>query len=94
MLDTPPSQNIHTFLLLRLIGEWLEIITLNEQIRAAMLHANVNVTELAKQFGTSQSSMTQRLKKGKFTKEELKRIADILGCEYISIFKFPDGREY
>lgn len=71
-----------------------EIITLDEQVRAAMLHADINITELSKRFGISQPNMTKRLKVGKFTKEELKRIADILGCEYISEFKFPDGYRY
>jgi len=59
-----------------------------------MLHANINITELAKRFGTSQPNMTKRLQVGKFTKEELNKIAEILGCEYISVFKFPDGKEY
>lgn len=59
-----------------------------------MLHANINITELAERFGTSQPNMTQRLKNGKFTKEELYKIAEILGCEYVSVFKFPDGKEY
>lgn len=59
-----------------------------------MLHAGINITELAKQFGTSQPNMTKRLKVGKFTKEELKKIADILGCEYISEFRFSDGYRY
>lgn len=59
-----------------------------------MLHANINITELAERFGISQPNMTQRLKNGKFTKEELNRIAKIMGCEYISLFKFPDGEEY
>lgn len=72
----------------------MEIIGTEEQIRTAMLHAGISITELAKRFGTSQPNMTKRLKVGKFTKEELNRIADILGCEYISVFKFPDGKEY
>lgn len=72
----------------------MEIITTDEQIRSAMLHAGINITELAKRFGISQPNMTQRLKNGKFTKEELHKIADILECEYISVFKFPDGKEY
>lgn len=59
-----------------------------------MLHAGINITELAKRFGTSQPNMTKRLKVGKFTKEELNQIAEILGCDYISTFKFPDGKEY
>lgn len=71
-----------------------KIITLNEQVRSAMLHADITITELANRFGISQPNMTKRLKVGKFTKEELKKIADILGCEYISVFKFPDGKEY
>lgn len=71
-----------------------KIITIDEQIRSAMLHAGINITELARQFGTSQPNMSKRLKVGKFTKEELKKIADILGCEYILEFKFPDGYKY
>lgn len=49
----------------------MEIITLDEQVRSAMLHAGINITELADRFGISQPNMTQRLKRGKFTKEEL-----------------------
>lgn len=70
------------------------IITIDEQVRTAMLHAGINITELAARFGTSQPNMSKRLKIGKFKKEELERIAEILGCEYISCFRFPDGKEY
>lgn len=59
-----------------------------------MLHAGINITELADRFGISQPNMTQRLKRGKFTKEELQKIANILGCEYISEFIFSDGHKY
>lgn len=70
------------------------IITIQEQIKTAAIHANVSITELAKQFGISQPGFTQRMKTGKFTKEELEKIASILGCEYFSCFRFPDGKEY
>lgn len=59
-----------------------------------MLHADINITELSKRFGTSQPNMTKRLKRGKLTREEMEKIADILGCEYVSVFRFPDGKEY
>lgn len=70
------------------------IITIQEQIKTAAIHANISITELAKQFGISQPGFTQRMKTGKFTKEELEKIAKIMGCEYFSYFRFPDGKEY
>ncbi len=69
-------------------------ITIQEQIKTACIHANISITELAKQFGISQPGFSQRMKTGKFTREELEKIAGILDCEYISYFKFPDGKEY
>lgn len=48
----------------------VRISTTDEQIRSAMLHAGINMTELASRFGTSQPNMTKRLKVGKFTKEK------------------------
>lgn len=70
------------------------IITIQEQIKTALVHSGMSLTELAKQFGISQPGFTQRMKTGKFTKAELEKIASILGCEYISCFRFPDGKEY
>lgn len=66
-------------------------IIVKDQIKAACIHANVSITELANRFGISQSGFSQRMKTGKFSREEMERIAAILGCEYISYFKFPDG---
>lgn len=71
-----------------------KILTVQEQIKTAAIHADISITELAKRFGISQPGFSQRMKTGKFTREELERIASILGCEYISYFKFPDGKEY
>lgn len=72
----------------------MEKITIQEQIKTASIHANISLTELATKFGISQSGFSQRMKTGKFTKQELEKIASILGCEYISMFRFPDGKEY
>ena len=68
--------------------------TIQEQIKTAAIHANVNLVNIAKAFGVSQSAFSQRMKTGKFTREELEKIALILGCEYISFFRFSDGKEY
>lgn len=66
-------------------------LTIKEQIKTACIHANMTLTELAEQMGMSQQSLTNRLKTGKFTKEELEKIAAIMGCKYRSYFEFSDG---
>lgn len=42
----------------------------------------------------STSSLIQRMKTGKFTKQELEIMAKAMGCEYVSYFHFPDGKKY
>lgn len=44
-------------------------------------------------MGMSQSSISNRLKTGKFTQAELEKMASIMGCEYHSVFVFPDGNK-
>lgn len=53
--------------------------------------AGITVTELGRQLGMSQQSISNRLKTGKFTQEELEKMAKIMGCEYHSFFIFPNG---
>lgn len=55
--------------------------------------AGISVTELGRRLGMSQQSMSNRLKTGKFTQEELERMGKALGAEYRSGFYFPDGNK-
>lgn len=71
-----------------------KMATVQEQIKMSCIHANMTMTELAKAFGISQSGFSQRVKTGKFSREEMERIASILGCDYVSYFEFPDGKKY
>lgn len=52
----------------------------------------MSLTELGKQMGMSQQTFSSRLKVGKFRQDELEKMAEILGCKYISIFEFPNGQ--
>ena len=67
-------------------------ITIQQRVKAACDIAGISVTELGKRMGMSQSSISKRLNTGKFTQEEYEKMAEILGCKYISIFEFPDGQ--
>ena len=66
---------------------------ISTKIKLALTYAKVSEAELARRIGTSSQALGQRLKTGKFTSEELDKIADVIGAEYFFGFKFPDGTE-
>ena len=57
----------------------------------ALAYKNISEAELARSIETSPSAFNQRMKTGKFTSEELEKIAAALGAEYFFGFKFEDG---
>ena len=60
----------------------------------ALVYSGMTKTELSVKLGyASIQAFNQRFKTGKFTKEELEKIGSALGAEYISCFKFPDGKQ-
>lgn len=67
-------------------------MNIKQKVLVACDIAGISMTELGRRLGMSQSAFSQRLKTGKFTQEELENMADILGCKYISVFQFPDGK--
>lgn len=66
-------------------------MTIQQKIDMACAHAGMSRAELARQLGTSPPAFQQRFNRGKFTQEELEKMAHIMGAEYISQFKFPNG---
>ena len=64
---------------------------IQQQIKEACDVAGITVTELGKQMGMSQQSISNRVKTGKFTKEEYQRMAQIMGAKFTFQFEFPDG---
>lgn len=71
----------------------MDILSIKQKIEAACKVAGISVTELGRRIGLSQSAFSQRLKRGKFTQEELEKMAKELGAKYFSGFSFPDGTE-
>ena len=66
-------------------------MTVKEKVKAACSVAGITATELGIRMGMSQQNFSKRLSVGKFTPDEYKKMADILGCKYVSRFEFPDG---
>ena len=61
------------------------------QFKGALSKAEITMGELANRLGYSRQNLNVRIERNKFTDEELKQIAEILGCKYVCYFEFPDG---
>ncbi len=64
-----------------------------KKIKLAITYAGISEAELARRIGTSSQAFGQRLKTGKFSTDELNKIADVLGANYFFGFRFNDGTE-
>lgn len=69
------------------------MLDMKTKLKMAEARAGISETELAKRLGTSPQALNQRLKTGKFTPEDLEKIAEALGAEFVFKFRFPDGTE-
>ena len=67
--------------------------TIKQKVEVACSLAGITITELGTRLGMSQQLMSNRLKTGKFTQEELEQMGKALGAEYKSGFYFPDGNK-
>ena len=69
-------------------------ITIQKKIDMALSYCgSVTKKDIADKLGVTPSAFVQRLKTGKFTQEELEEIASVMDAEYVSYFKFKDGKE-
>lgn len=66
-------------------------ITIQQKISGAMAASGKTQQEIASAFGISQQAFSQRLKTGKFTQQELEKMAEIMGCKWHSFFEFPNS---
>lgn len=71
------------------------INTIQQKIDMACAYAGISKAELSRKLGykTPQSFQT-RYNTGKFTQEELAKIAEVTGGKYISLFEYPDGTSF
>jgi len=65
----------------------------SKQVRAAIAYAGETISSIAEKAGTSRQNLTQRLNRNGLHPADLEKIAQAIGAEYISIFRFPDGKE-
>lgn len=66
-------------------------MTIAQKISMALSYKSMSQSELARQIGTTPQNLSQKIKRNTLTKEELERIAEILGAIWKAEFEFPDG---
>lgn len=68
-------------------------MTTSTLVKMAMAYKRVSVAELARRLGTTREALRQRLSRETLKPQDLKKIAEVLGAEFVMTFRFPDGKE-
>lgn len=68
-------------------------MAMSEKIRIALLKRKMSITELATNLGTSQSNLSNKLKRDNFSEKELIEIANILNCDFRGTLVMRDTGE-
>lgn len=66
-------------------------MNIEQKVNMALAYKGMSQAELARLIGMSPANFNKRLKVGKFSIDELQKIAEALGGNYIFGFEFPDG---
>lgn len=66
-------------------------MTIEQKINMALSYKGISQAELARKINTTPSNLNQKVKRNTLTKEELEKIAEVLGAVWRAEFEFPDG---
>ncbi len=67
---------------------------IGKKVKLALAYIGISEAELARRLEISPQSLNKRLKTGKFTAEELEKIAAALGASFALSFTFSDGTSF
>ena len=68
-------------------------MAVSEQIKILCVKLNISVSELARLYGSSPQAFSQKMKRERFTPDELKEVAAAAGGKFESSFILPDGEK-
>ena len=66
-------------------------MNISEQIKVLCVRCNVSEAELARRLGKSPQSFNSKMKRERFTIDDLEEIADALGGEFVRYFILANG---
>ena len=65
--------------------------SVQQQIFLATAYRATNISAIAEAIGISRQNLHRKINNNTLKKEELCKIAKVLGGKYVSYFSFPDG---
>lgn len=68
-------------------------MTTEQMLKMALTYKGLSQAELARKLETTPSNLNQKVKRNTLTREDLEKIAAVLGAEFVCCFRFPDGKE-
>lgn len=66
------------------------IVSMSKKIKMLMLERGFTQAQLAEKMGTTQSNLSNKLKRDNFSEKELRQIADILNATFKGTFILND----
>jgi len=69
-------------------------MSMAKKIKLLMVERDVTAAKLAEKLGTSQSNISNKLKRDNFSENELEEIAKALDAKYEAHFVLEDGRKF
>jgi hypothetical protein len=63
-------------------------LSVDQQIDLALSYEHTNLSAVAREMGTSQQNLYKKITRNTLKKEDICKIAEILGGEYVSYFSF------
>ena len=66
-------------------------MTTSQQIEMAIAYNHKTKASLAAEMDMTRQNFYSKLKRDTFTRDELIKIAELLGGKYVVYFEFPDG---
>ncbi len=66
---------------------------IDEQLKILCIKSDISLSEMARRLNKSPQAFNQKIKRGKFTIEELNDIALVSGCTVKCEFVYPNGEK-
>ena len=66
---------------------------IDEQLKMLALKTNMSLSEIGERLDKSPQAFSQKMKRGKYSLEELEEIAVATGVEIHCYFELPDGEK-
>ncbi len=68
-------------------------MTVNEQIKILCIRSGISLAELSRKIGLTPQSLNGKMKRGKFTVNDLEKMAEAVDCSFERYFILPTGEK-